>query len=112
MATKTSVEKKSKRMCYSVVIVPQYEGCARRFKVSRIAIYGVITAFLLFVTGFVWVLVQNANLKNTVAQYDGMALDQVVRLQSAQLDARKRGHQQEQHRTRGPEEVRRLPWHA
>ena len=87
MATKTSVEKKSKRMCYSVVIVPQYEGCARRFKVSRIAIYGVITAFLLFVTGFVWVLVQNANLKNTVAQYDGMALDQVVRLQSAQLDA-------------------------
>jgi len=87
MAKMASVEKKSKRTCYSVVIVPQYEGCAHHFTVSRLAIYSVITAFALFVSGFVYVLTQNSRLKNTVAQYDGMGLDQVVRLQAAQLDA-------------------------
>jgi len=87
MAKKASVEKKSKRTGYSVVIVPQYEGCARQFKVSRLVIYGFITAFVLFVSGFVCVVAQNAHLKNTVAQYNGMGLDQVVRLQATQLDA-------------------------
>jgi murein DD-endopeptidase MepM/ murein hydrolase activator NlpD len=87
MAKKALVEKKSKRTCYSVVIVPQYEGRAHQFKVSRFAIYSVITAFVLFVSGFVFVLTQNARLKNTVAQNDGMGLDQVVRLQATQLDA-------------------------
>ena len=87
MAKKASVEKKSKRTGYSVVIVPQYEGCARQFKVSRLVIYGVVTAFVLFVSGFVYVIAQNAHLKNTVAQYNGMGLDQVVRLQATQLDA-------------------------
>jgi len=87
MATKTSVEKKSKRTCYSVVIVPQYEGRAHQFKVSRFVIYSVITAFVLFVSSFAVVLTQNVRLRNTVAQYTGMGLDQVVRLQSAQLDA-------------------------
>ncbi|MHB8107435.1 MAG: M23 family metallopeptidase [Candidatus Cryosericum sp.] len=87
MAKKASVEKKSKRTGYSVVIVPQYEGCAHHFKVSRLAIYSVITAFVLFVSGFVFVLTQNVRLKNTVAQYNGMGLDQVVRLQATQLDA-------------------------
>lgn len=87
MAKKASVENKSKRTCYSVVIVPQYEGCARQFKVSRLAIYSVITAFVLFVSGFVYVVAQNTRLKNTVAQYNGMGLDQVVRLQATQLDA-------------------------
>jgi murein DD-endopeptidase MepM/ murein hydrolase activator NlpD len=87
MAKKASVEKKSKRTCYSVVIVPQYEGCAHQFKVSRFAIYGVITALILFLSSFVFVIAQNTRLKNTVAQYNGMALDQVVRLQAAQLDA-------------------------
>jgi murein DD-endopeptidase MepM/ murein hydrolase activator NlpD len=87
MAKKASVEKKSKRTGYSVVIVPQYEGCARQFKVSRLVIYGVITAFVLFVSGFVYVVAQNSRLKNTVAQYNGMGLDQVVRLQATQLDA-------------------------
>jgi murein DD-endopeptidase MepM/ murein hydrolase activator NlpD len=87
MAKKASVEKKSKRTCYSVVIVPQYEGCARQFKVSRLVIYSIITAFVLFVSGFVYVVVQNTRLKNTVAQYNGMGLDQMVRLQASQLDA-------------------------
>ena len=87
MAKKASVEKKSKRTGYSVVIVPQYEGCARQFKVSRLVIYSFITAFVLFVSGFVYVIAQNAHLKNTVAQYNGMGLDQVVRLQATQLDA-------------------------
>src|SRR5450759_91522 len=87
MAKKASVEKKSKRTGYSVVVVPRYEGCARQFKVSRLVIYSVITAFLLFVSGFVYVGVQNTRLKNTVAQYNGMGLDQVVRLQATQLDA-------------------------
>src|SRR5450830_1889184 len=87
MAKKASVEKKSKRISYSVVIVPQYEGCAHQFKVSRLAIYGVITAFILFFSGFAYAIAQNARLKNTVAQYDGMGLDQVVRLQATQLDA-------------------------
>ncbi len=87
MATKTSVEKKSKRTCYSVVIVPQYEGRAHQFKVSRFVIYSVITAIVLFVSSFAVVLTQNVRLRNTVAQYTGMGLDQVVRLQSAQLDA-------------------------
>jgi murein DD-endopeptidase MepM/ murein hydrolase activator NlpD len=87
MAKKASVEKKSKRTGYSVVIVPQYEGCARQFKVSRIAIYSVITAFVLFISGFAYVIAQNNRLKNAVAQYNGMGLDQVVRLQASQLDA-------------------------
>lgn len=87
MATKASVEKKSKRTGYSVVIVPQYEGRARQFKVSRLVLYSVITAFLLFVSGFAYVVAENAHLKNTVAQYNGMGLDQVVRLQATQLDA-------------------------
>src|SRR5450756_675828 len=87
MAKKASVEKKSKRTCYSVMIVPQYEGCAHQFKVSRLAIYGVITAFILFVSGFAYAIAQNTRLKNTVAQYDGRGLDQVVRLQATQLDA-------------------------
>jgi len=87
MAKKASVENKSKRTCYSVVIVPQYEGCAHQFKVSRLAIYSVITAFILFVSGFVYVIAQNTRLKNTVAQYNGMGLDQIVRLQATQLDA-------------------------
>ncbi len=87
MARKASVEKKSKRTGYSVVIVPQYEGRARQFKVSRLAIYSVITAVVLFVSGFVYVVAENTHLKNTVAQYNGMGLDKVVRLQSTQLDA-------------------------
>lgn len=87
MTKKASVEKKSKRTCYSVVIVPQYEGCAHQFKVSRLAIYSVITVFILFVSGFAYAIVQNTRLKNTVAQYDGRGLDQVVRLQATQLDA-------------------------
>lgn len=87
MAKKASVENKSKRTGYSVVIVPQYEGCAHQFKVSRLAIYSVITAFVLFVSGFVYIVAQNTRLKNAVAQYDGMGLDQVVRLQATQLDA-------------------------
>ena len=87
MTKKASVEKKSKRTCYSVVIVPQYEGCAHQFKVSRLAIYSVITVFILFVSGFAYAIAQNTRLKNTVAQYDGMGLDQVVRLQATQLDA-------------------------
>lgn len=87
MARKASVEKKSKRTGYSVVIVPQYEGRARQFKVSRLAIYSVITAVVLFVSGFVYVVAENTDLKNTVAQYNGMGLDKVVRLQSTQLDA-------------------------
>ena len=87
MAKKASVEKKSKRTGYSVVVVPRYEGCARQFKVSRLVIYSVVTAFVLFVSGFVYVGVQNTRLKNTVAQYNGMGLDQVVRLQATQLDA-------------------------
>jgi len=87
MAKKASVQKKSKRTGYSVVIVPQYEGCARQFKVSRLVIYSVITAFVLFVSGFVYVIAQNTRLKNTVAQFNGMGLDQMVRLQATQLDA-------------------------
>lgn len=87
MTKKASVEKKSKRTCYSVVIVPQYEGCAHQFKVSRLAIYSVITVFILFVSGFAYAIAQNTRLKNTVAQYDGRGLDQVVRLQATQLDA-------------------------
>ncbi len=87
MARKASVEKKSKRICYSVVVVPQYEGCAHHFKVSRLAIYSVITAFVLCVSGFVFVLSENARLKKTVAQYDGASLNEVVRLQATQLDA-------------------------
>lgn len=87
MARKASVEKKGKRTGYSVVIVPQYEGRAHQFKVSRLMLYSIITAFVLFVSGFVYVLTQNSHLKNTVAQYNGMGLDQVVRLQSTQLDA-------------------------
>lgn len=87
MAKKASVENKSKRTGYSVVIVPQYEGCAHQFKVSRFAIYSVITAFLLFISGFVYVIGQNTRLRDTVAQYNGMGLDQVVRLQATQLDA-------------------------
>jgi murein DD-endopeptidase MepM/ murein hydrolase activator NlpD len=87
MARKASVEKKSKRTGYSVVIVPLYEGCARQFKVTRLAIYSVITAFILFVSGFAYVIAQNTRLKSTVAQYNGMGLDQVVRLQASQLDA-------------------------
>ncbi|HWQ21633.1 MAG TPA: M23 family metallopeptidase [Clostridia bacterium] len=87
MAKKASVENKSKRTGYSVVIVPQYEGRARQFRVSRLAIYTAITAFLLFVSGFVYVIGQNTHLRNTVAQYDGMGLDQVVRLQATQLEA-------------------------
>jgi len=69
------------------VIVPQYEGRAHQFKVSRLAIYSVITAFILFFSGFAYALAQNTQLKNTVAQYNGMGLDQVVRLQATQLDA-------------------------
>src|SRR5450756_1772204 len=87
MAKKASVEKKSKRISYSVVIVPQYEGCAHQFKVSRLAIYSVITVFILFFSGFAYAIAQNTRLKNTVAQYDGRGLDQVVRLQATQLDA-------------------------
>lgn len=87
MAKKASVENKSKRTGYSIVIVPQYEGCAHQFKVSRLAIYSVITAFVLFVSGFVYVVTQNTRLRNTVAQFNGMGLDQIVRLQAAQLDA-------------------------
>jgi murein DD-endopeptidase MepM/ murein hydrolase activator NlpD len=87
MAKKASVEKKSKRTGYSVVIVPQYEGRAHQFKVSRLVIYSVITAFVLFVSGFVYVIAENVHLKNSVAQYNGMGLDKVVRLQSTQLDA-------------------------
>ncbi|MHB8107253.1 MAG: M23 family metallopeptidase [Candidatus Cryosericum sp.] len=87
MAKKATVEKKSKRTCYSVVIVPQYEGRAHQFKVSRLAIYSVITVVILFFSGFAYSLAQNARLKNTVAQYNGMGLDQVVRLQATQLDA-------------------------
>lgn len=87
MAKKASVEKKNKRTGYSVVIVPHYEGCARQFKVSRLVIYSVITAFVLFVSGFVYVVAQNTRLKNTVAQYNGMGLNQVIRLQATQLDA-------------------------
>ena len=87
MAKKASVEKKSKRTGYSVVIVPQYEGCARQFKVSRLVIYSAITAFVLFVSGFAYAIAQNVRLKNTVAQYNGMGLDQVIRLQATQLDA-------------------------
>jgi murein DD-endopeptidase MepM/ murein hydrolase activator NlpD len=87
MAKKASVEKKSKRTCYSVVIVPQYEGRAHQFKVSRLAIYSVITVVILFFSGFAYALAQNTQLKNTVAQYNGMGLDQVVRLQATQLDA-------------------------
>src|SRR5664280_2967410 len=85
MAKKASVEKKSKRTCYSVVIVPQYEGRAHQFKVTRLAIYSVITVVILFFSGFAYALAQNTQLKNTVAQYDGMGLDQVVRLQATQL---------------------------
>ena len=87
MAKKASVEKKSKRTCYSVVIVPQYEGRAHQFKVSRLAIYSVITIVILFFSGFAYAMAQNTQLKNTVAQYNGMGLDQVVRLQATQLDA-------------------------
>jgi murein DD-endopeptidase MepM/ murein hydrolase activator NlpD len=87
MAKKASVEKKSKRTCYSVVIVPQYEGRAHQFKVSRLAIYSVITVVILFFSGFAYAMAQNTQLKNTVAQYNGMGLDQVVRLQATQLDA-------------------------
>ena len=87
MAKKASVEKKSKRTCYSVVIVPQYEGRTHQFKVSRLAIYSVITIVILFFSGFAYAMAQNTQLKNTVAQYDGMGLDQVVRLQATQLDA-------------------------
>jgi murein DD-endopeptidase MepM/ murein hydrolase activator NlpD len=87
MAKKASVERKSKRTCYSVVIVPQYEGCAHHFKVSRLAIYGAITAVVLFISSFVYVLAQNGRLRNTVAQVNGMGLDEVVRLQATQLDA-------------------------
>jgi murein DD-endopeptidase MepM/ murein hydrolase activator NlpD len=87
MAKKASVEKKSKRTCYSVVIVPQYEGRAHQFKVSRLAIYSVITVVILFFSGFAYAMAQNTQLKNTVAQYNGRGLDQVVRLQATQLDA-------------------------
>lgn len=87
MAKKASVEKKSRRTGYSVVIVPQYEGRAHQFKVSRLVIYSVITAFVLFLSGFAYVIAENAHLKNTVAQYNGMGLDKMVRLQSTQLDA-------------------------
>lgn len=87
MAKKALAEKKSKRTCYSVVIVPQYEGRAHQFKVSRLAIYSVITVVILFFSGFAYALAQNTQLKNTVAQYNGMGLDQVVRLQATQLDA-------------------------
>jgi murein DD-endopeptidase MepM/ murein hydrolase activator NlpD len=87
MAKKASAEKKSKRTCYSVVIVPQYEGRAHQFKVSRLAMYSVITVVILFFSGFAYALAQNTQLKNTVAQYNGMGLDQVVRLQATQLDA-------------------------
>jgi murein DD-endopeptidase MepM/ murein hydrolase activator NlpD len=87
MAKKASIEKKSKRTCYSVVIVPQYEGRAHQFKVSRLAIYSVITVLVLFFSGFAYAMAQNTQLKNTVAQYNGMGLDQVVRLQATQLDA-------------------------
>ena len=87
MAKKASVEKKSKRTCYSVVIVPQYEGRAHQFKISRLAIYSVITVVILFFSGFAYALAQNTQLKNTVAQYNGMGLAQVVRLQATQLDA-------------------------
>jgi murein DD-endopeptidase MepM/ murein hydrolase activator NlpD len=69
------------------VIVPQYEGRAHQFKVSRLAIYSVITIVILFFSGFAYAMAQNTQLKNTVAQYNGMGLDQVVRLQATQLDA-------------------------
>lgn len=87
MTKKASVEKKSKRSGYSVVIVPQYEGRARRFKASRLVISCVITAFFIFVSGFVYVVAQNTRLRKAAAQYNGMGLDQVVRLQATQLDA-------------------------
>lgn len=87
MAKKASLEKKTKNDCYSVVIVPAYEGCARHFKISRLALYSILTAFILFVTGFAVVLVENSRLRKTVAQSDGAGLNEVVRLQAAQLDA-------------------------
>jgi hypothetical protein len=87
MMRKAANEKKSKRICYSVLIVPHYEGRARQFRVSRFAIYGVIAACVIILSAVGFVVAQNYSLRNTVAQYKGMSLDEVVRLQTAQLDA-------------------------
>jgi murein DD-endopeptidase MepM/ murein hydrolase activator NlpD len=87
MMRKAANEKKSKRICYSVLIVPHYEGRARQFKVSRFAIYGVVAACVIILSAVGFVVAQNYSLRNTVAQYKGMSLDEVVRLQTAQLDA-------------------------
>ncbi len=84
---KTSIEKKSKRTGFSVVIVPRYGGCARQFKLSRFVIFALITAFLLICSTVVVLASQNVRLRQNVAQYKGMRLDQIVRLQSVQLDA-------------------------
>jgi hypothetical protein len=84
---KAANEKKSKRICYSVLIVPHYEGRARQFRVSRFAIYGVVAACVIILSAVGFVVAQNYSLRNTVAQYKGMSLDEVVRLQTAQLDA-------------------------
>lgn len=85
--TKASIEKKNKRTGFSVVVVPRYEGCAHQFKLSRLAICCIIIVFIVFISGFTVLAVQNTSLRKSVAQYNGMRLDQIVRLQATQLDA-------------------------